>query len=328
MGAVLTETEARPARICETKCTLRVGTPQQALPKVRLHITLDTMNELAPYSLYEPAHLGAAAVFSSPHSGRAYFDDLVLRSRLDPMALRSSEDAFVDELFRPACVWGAPLLAATAPRAYVDLNRGPEEMDPAVVRGVRATGLNPRVAAGLGVVPRIVAEGRAIYDGKLSLREAEERVTRFHRPYHDRLIWLMHRAAMQFGYGLLFDCHSMPTDALRAAPRIKGKRAEIVLGDRFGTSAARSLMQSTVAAFEAAGFVVACNTPFAGGHITQRYGRPSQNWHAIQIEIDRGMYLDTATMTRSAGYDGLANALGEVIPQLVQLGQTDALAAE
>lgn len=286
------------------------------------------MDNLAPYQLHEPAQLSAAAVFSSPHSGRAYPEDLVQRTRLDPISLRSSEDAFVDDLFRPACDWGAPLLVATAPRAYVDLNRGPEEMDPAVVRGVRATGLNPRVAAGLGVVPRIVAEGRAIYDGKLSLSDAEGRVKRFHRPYHDRLVWLMRRAAMRHGYGILFDCHSMPTDALRAAPRIRGKRAEIVLGDRFGTSAARSFMQATVAAFEDAGFVVACNTPFAGGHITQRYGRPSQNWHAVQIEIDRGMYLDATTMTRSAAYDGLVAALAEVIPRLAILGQADALAAE
>lgn len=286
------------------------------------------MDSLSPYQLFEPAVLDAAAVFSSPHSGRAYPGDLAARTRLDPVALRSSEDAFVDDLFKPVCAWGAPLLAANAPRAYVDLNRGPEEMDPAVVRGVRETGINPRVAAGLGVIPRIVAEGRAIYDGKLTLSEAQARIERFHRPYHDRLAWMMRRAATRFGYALLFDCHSMPTDALRAAPRIKGQRAEIVLGDRFGTSAARGFMQATVAAFEDAGFVVACNTPFAGGHITQRYGRPSQNWHAVQIEIDRGLYLDPAVMGRTANYGALAAALETVIPRLTSLGRTDALAAE
>lgn len=286
------------------------------------------MEGISPYRLHEPDALSAAAVFSSPHSGRVYPGDLTARTRLDPMALRSSEDAFVDDLFRSVGRWGAPLLAANAPRAYVDLNRGPEEMDPAVVRGVRATGLNPRVAAGLGVIPRIVSEGRAIYDGKLSLAEAEARVEHFHRPYHDRLAWLMRRAATHFGYALLFDCHSMPTDALRAAPRIKGKRAEIVLGDRFGTSTSKSFTLAAVAAFEDAGFVVACNTPFAGGHITQRYGRPSQNWHAIQIEIDRGLYLDAASMTRTSGYNDLVIALERVIPALTMLGQAGALAAE
>ncbi|MEM7268261.1 MAG: N-formylglutamate amidohydrolase, partial [Pseudomonadota bacterium] len=277
---------------------------------------LKSMQENEAYHLWRPAQTQSAAVFSSPHSGREYPDDLIARARLNRLELRSSEDAFVDTLFRPAVDWGAPLIAAKAPRAYVDLNRGPEELDPAVVSGVRATGLNPRVAAGLGVVPRIVAEGRPIYTGKISRVEAEGRIDRWHRPYHTALLGLLDEAASAFGYVVLFDCHSMPRDALRAAPRVRGARADIVLGDRFGASAGRDIMAAARAAFEDAGFVVACNAPFAGGHITQKYGLPSRGRHAIQVEIDRGLYLDGSRMTPSAGYDGFADALAGVIPAL------------
>ncbi|MEM7546267.1 MAG: N-formylglutamate amidohydrolase [Pseudomonadota bacterium] len=276
----------------------------------------------------EPSTLGSAAVFSSPHSGCDYPDDLLRRSRLDSLSLRASEDAFVDQLFGAAPVWGAPLIAGRVPRAYVDLNRGPEELDPAVVRDVRATGLNPRIAAGLGVVPRIVAEGQPIYHGKISLEEARDRIASWHTPYHQKLEHLMAAAQATFGYAVLFDCHSMPSDALRAAPRVRGGRPEIVLGDRFGTSAARHIMQASVSCFEAAGFAVASNAPFAGGHITQRYGRPSQNWHAIQIEIDRSLYLDQRTIAPSPGYDAFLAALNMVIPALTQIGGAEALAAE
>ncbi|MFV0472870.1 MAG: N-formylglutamate amidohydrolase [Pikeienuella sp.] len=281
-----------------------------------------------PYRLSEPERLSSAAVFSSPHSGRAYPDDLVTRSRLDRRALRASEDAYVELLFETAPSAGAPLLAAEAPRAYVDLNRGPEEMDPAVVRDVRASGLNPRVAAGLGVIPRIVAEGRPIYDGKITLAEARARIAAFHTPYHELLEALMARAAERFGYALLLDCHSMPSDALRAAPRVRGGRAEIVIGDRFGASAARPMMEAVIAAFEAEGFAVAVNAPFAGGHITQRYGRVSRNWHAIQIEIDRALYLNEAQVTPGPGFGAFKTRLERVIPELAGVGRTRALAAE
>lgn len=286
------------------------------------------MHVTPPFALSEPQDLASAAVFSSPHSGRAYPTDLTRRARLDPHALRASEDAFVDRLFAPVADWGAPLIAATMPRAYVDLNRGPEELDPAVVRDVRATGLNPRVAAGLGVIPRIVAEGRPIYRGKIDLEEARARIAAWHTPYHLKLESLMARAAERFGAAVLFDCHSMPSDALRAAPRVRGGRAEIVLGDRFGAAAGRIYMLEAAAAFESAGFAVAMNAPFAGGHITQRYGRPAQGWHAIQIEIDRGLYLDQERIEPGPGWDGFRAALGRVLPLLAALGRPRALAAE
>lgn len=270
----------------------------------------------ASFELQEPRGALSRAVFSSPHSGRFYPEHFIRRSRLDPLSLRASEDAFVDELFGAAPEFGAPLIAATAPRAYVDLNRAPEELDPSVIEGVRATGLNPRIAAGLGVIPRVVAEGTAIYSGKISRAEAAERLARHHAPYHDALGRLLRRARALHAQAVLFDCHSMPSDALRSAPRVRGRRPEIVLGDRFGAAAADWAMAETQAAFEAAGFAVARNAPFAGGFITQRYGRPSQGWHAVQIEIDRSLYLDERRIEKRIDFAAVAQALRGVIARL------------
>ncbi len=290
---------------------------------------MSLMSTPPPFRLIEPTGSAGGAVFSSPHSGRAYPSDFVRAARLGATELRASEDAFIDRLFEAAPDFGAPLIAATAPRAYVDLNRAPDELDPAVIEGVRATGINPRVAAGLGVIPRVVAEGAAIYSGKISRGEAAERLSRFHAPYHEALGGLLRRARMRNGRALLFDCHSMPSDALKSAPRVRGRRPEIVLGDRFGAAAADWAMAMAQAAFEDAGFAVARNTPFAGGYITQRYGRPGQGVHAVQIEIDRALYLDEAKIEPGPGFDSLARALRPVIAALAAARPEErALAAE
>ncbi|MEM6906245.1 MAG: N-formylglutamate amidohydrolase, partial [Pseudomonadota bacterium] len=222
------------------------------------------------FHIADPAPLSTNLVFSSPHSGRAYPEALVERSRLGLLQLRASEDVLVDQLFTGAPQHGAPLIAAMAPRAWIDVNRAPDELDPALIEGVRLRGLNQRVAAGLGVVPRIVAEGAAIYNGKITLNEARARIRAHHKPYHDALEALLLRARDRFGLGLLYDCHSMPSEALRAAPRVMGRPPEIVLGDRFGAAAARGFIAETKAAFEREGFTVVRNAPFAGGYITQR----------------------------------------------------------
>lgn len=281
------------------------------------------------YTITWPAAFSSAAVFSSPHSGRGYSEAFIRASRLDPLALRASEDAFVDQLFAFASEAGAPLIAARAPRAFVDLNRGADELDPAVVKGAATSGFNPRVAAGLGVIPRVVAEGRPIYDGKITLSEAEERLQRFYHPWHEALAGLMQEAERRHGAAVLFDCHSMPADALRASPLVRGARAEIVLSDRFGASCAPVWLDYAVSVFEQAGFRVLVNAPFAGGFITRRYGRPSKNWHAIQIEIDRGLYLDQSKITPSDGFSELQSRLKAVIRRLCEAGRARGqLAAE
>ncbi len=276
------------------------------------------MDPRAPFRLLEPGRLRSSGVFNSPHSGRDYPDELIRQSRLTRQALRASEDVLVDELFGAAAAHGAPLLAATAPRAWLDLNRAPSELDPALIRGVRlreAT-LNQRVAAGLGVIPRVVSEGAEIYRAKLPLAEAEARIRAVHTPYHAMLESLLARARDAFGMAVLFDCHSMPSEALRAAPRIDGRCPDVVLGDRFGAAAGRALVVFTQRAFEREGFTVARKAPFAGGYITQRYGRPAQGLHAIQIEIDRVLYLDQARLEPLAGFAQVKARLSRVVAEL------------
>ncbi|MEM7211534.1 MAG: N-formylglutamate amidohydrolase [Pseudomonadota bacterium] len=277
------------------------------------------MEETAPFRLLEPASLTSAAIFNSPHSGASYPKAMLERSRLTAHQLRASEDAFVDQLFASAPEFGAPLLAATAPRAWLDLNRGPNELDPALIDGVQTSGLNQRIAAGLGVLPRIVAEGVPIYDGKLSIEEAQSRITDVHQPYHDMLGTLVRRGSQRFGKAVLFDCHSMPTDALRAAPKVRGSMPEIVLGDRFGAAAAREITAETQSLFQQAGFSVARNAPFAGGYITQRYGRPSRNIHAVQIEIDRGLYMDQTRLEPLPEFEDIQSRIRTVVQGLTML---------
>lgn len=292
------------------------------------------MTEPASFRIEQPSAppgpaLGAAAVFSSPHSGRDYPEDLLAASRLTAHDLRRSEDAYVELLFDAAPEFGAPLIHATAPRAYVDLNRGAEELDPSLIDGVRTAGLNPRLAAGLGVIPRVVAEGVPIYAGKIPLAAATERLRRHYRPFHDALDDLLQAAWARAGEAVLIDCHSMPSDALRSAPRVRGRRPEVILGDRFGVSCAPWVMAAAERAFAEAGFAVARNSPFAGGFITQRYGRPSRGVHAVQVEIDRGLYLDEARVEPGPGFDDLRAALRPVIAALAALRpEARALAAE
>ena len=246
---------------------------------------------MVPFELLEPHAVTTGAVFASPHSGRDYPADLVARTVLDRRALRSSEDAFVDRLIADAPRLGAPLLLARTPRAYVDLNRSADELDPAIVEGVRRVVHNPRVTSGLGVIPRVVANGRAIYRGKLSLAESRARLQAHWEPYHDTLRGLLDRSRAAFGEAVLIDCHSMPHEALETGA---ARSADVVLGDRFGASADATIVDRIEAAFVAEGLRVARNAPFAGAYISQRYGRPAQGVHVVQVELDRALYMDEA----------------------------------
>ena len=174
----------------------------------------------------------------------------------------------------------------------MDLNRSANDLDPALIRDVPKGPRSPRISAGLGVIPRVVADSRAIIHGKLSLEDAKARIAEAHTPYHTALADQMHKARQANGFAVLFDCHSMPHDALIGSPLVNGTRPEIVLGDRFGASCDRWIMDAAIEIFTSAGFRVARNAPFAGGYITQTYGRPAKGFHALQIEIDRALYMD------------------------------------
>ncbi|HBS49037.1 MAG TPA: N-formylglutamate amidohydrolase [Rhodobacteraceae bacterium] len=278
------------------------------------------MSDIA-YRLDRPARLDSCVVFASPHSGSEYAPQFLAQTVLDGRAIRSSEDAFVDRLFDMAPVFGAPFLKARAPRAYIDLNRSPDELDPALILGARKQGHNPRVASGLGVVPRVVAGGRAIYRGKLTMEEAHRRIERCWRPYHAQLQALLLEAISAHGTAILVDCHSMPREAVEGVNRGRGRRADIVLGDRFGAAAGSEVVDRIEAAFAAEGLVVARNTPFAGAYVTQAYGRPSRNQHAVQVEIDRSLYMDENRIAPSADFKAFRDLMGRVVAEIAGAGQ-------
>ncbi|MEX0282937.1 MAG: N-formylglutamate amidohydrolase, partial [Arenibacterium sp.] len=255
------------------------------------------------FHIAAPETLRSRVVFASPHSSRDYPRAFVQQSQLDRHTIRSSEDAFVDQLFDAAPANGAPLLCAGVPRAYIDMNRSPDELDPALVEGAKRHAHNPRVASGLGVVPRVVANGRAIYRGKLPMSEAKARIDAYWHPYHTALQDLLDQAHNRFGQAILIDCHSMPHEAMDGVTRSRKRPPEIVLGDRFGAAASNEIVDQIEAAFAAAGLSVARNTPFAGAYVTQAYGRPSRNQHAVQIEIDRALYMDERRIVPNANFD-------------------------
>ena len=265
------------------------------------------------YHLTHPERRTTAVVFASPHSGRDYPWTFLRRTTLNEHSVRSSEDAFVDQLFESAPLHGAPLIKAGAPRAYVDLNRSADELDPALIEGVARQGHNPRVASGLGVIPRVVANGQAIYAGKLSMAEAEHRIENYWKPYHTALQGQLDQAHLMFGQSILIDCHSMPHEAMDAVARRGVRRPEIVLGDRFGAAA-----------------VVTRNTPFASAYITQAYGRPGRARHAVQVEIDRALYMNERLIRPNGNFEAFRKLLSGVIHEIAEIGRAEArpLAAE
>lgn len=281
------------------------------------------------FRLSQPDRQETPVIFASPHSGARYDPVFLAQSVLGPLQLRSSEDAFVDQLFADAPRHGAPLLAAEVPRAFVDLNRAPDELDPAVIEGIARPPHNPRVSSGLGVIPRVVSGGRAIYRGKLSLPQAEARIRQFWHPYHRALREVIEATHARFGQAILIDCHSMPHEALEHHNRPGRTLPDVVLGDRFGAAAAPWVMAAVEAAFEAQGFRTARNTPFAGAFIAQSYGRPSAGRHVVQVELDRSLYMDEAQVTPLPEFTDFAARMARVVASLATIGRQDMpLAAE
>ncbi|WP_373355447.1 N-formylglutamate amidohydrolase [Pseudoroseicyclus sp. CXY001] len=270
-----------------------------------------------------PARRTSAVIFASPHSGSDYPKDFLAKARLDERAVRSSEDAFVDRLFAAAPTLGAPLITALAPRAYVDLNRAEDELDPALIEGLRRVNPNPRIASGLGVIPRVVAGGRPIYHGRITHTEAEARLAAVWRPYHAALRRLMDEAEERFGQAILIDCHSMPHEALETLGPRSARKPDVVIGDRFGAAASPGLVAEIEAAFARAGLRTARNMPFAGAYVAQAYGRPARRRHAIQIEIDRALYMDEAQITPLPHFELFRARLSGIMAEITALGRAD-----
>jgi len=281
------------------------------------------------FKLQLPLNRSTSVVFASPHSGRDYPWSFLRKSVLDGQAIRSSEDAFVDLLFADAPKYGAPLLCAQFPRAYVDLNRNSDELDPALIDGFRRTQHNPRVNSGLGVIPRVVSNGRAIYRGKITRLDADARIEQCWQPYHDALETLLLESHEQFGEAILVDCHSMPHEAIESVSKAGLPKPDVVLGDRFGGAAGNDIVERIEAAFTTAGLRVARNVPFAGAYIAQKYGQPSRGQHVVQVEIDRSLYLNEQMVRANGNFQSFQKLISAVAMEISQIGAREMpLAAE
>lgn len=265
-----------------------------------------------PFVVHEPVEQSAPFVFCSPHSGSLYPSVLLQRSRLDAHTLRKSEDCFVDELFGAVATLGAPLIAARFPRAYLDVNREPYELDPELFGEPLPEFANTqtmRVVGGLGTVARIVADGEEIYGQPLPLAAAIERIERLYKPFHGCLAHLLERTRRRFGVAILVDCHSMPSASMSQPT---GGRPDFVIGDRFGASCDAKVTRLFREAIAQRGYQVQLNRPYAGGFITEHYGQPFKGVHALQIEINRGLYLNEAKLTRTRNFDNLQRDLRQM----------------
>jgi N-formylglutamate amidohydrolase len=270
-----------------------------------------------PFVVADPSEQTVPFVFNVPHAGAVYPVSFLEASRLDALALRRSEDAFVDELFCEMVGMGAPLMAACFPRAYLDLNREPYELDSRMFDGrlpAFANTRSMRVAGGLGTIPRIVADGQEIYRSRLPVDEAIKRIDWLYKPYHRALRQLVHRTAHAFGHAFLIDCHSMPSGSVSR----DDTKADIILGDRYGTSCAGILVDLVEGAFRSLGYTVVRNKPYAGGFITEHYGEPALGRHALQIEINRSLYMNEKTLEKMQGMTTLTDDLTQVFARVMQ----------
>ena len=262
-----------------------------------------------PFEVLEPQDWRGPALFNSPHSGSTYPREFLGLSRLDIGTLRRSEDSFVDELMAGVVGHGYPLMRAHFPRCYVDVNREPYELDPRMFEGRLPSFANTRsmrVAGGLGTVARVVGDAQEIYDRRIPIDQAIARIEALYKPYHRALRKLFTKLHRDFGAAMLVDCHSMPSTAGHKDER---PRPEFVLGDRYGTSCVGIVAETVEQTLRGMGYTVSRNKPYAGGFITEHYGNPAAGLHAIQLEINRGLYMDERRYARTPGFDRLAQDL-------------------
>lgn len=275
-----------------------------------------------PISIDRPIRQKLPFVFSSPHSGRIYPKSFIKGSNLDATTLRRSEDCFVEEIFSGVVQLGAPLIHAHFPRAYLDANREPYELDPAMFADPLPPHVNTRslrVAGGLGTIARVVADATEIYREPLAFAEAERRIRLLYMPFHDALRDLLEETHRIFGGALLIDCHSMPSIAGPSDNDMGADRPDIILGDRYGTACASEITQEAERILKDLGYSTTRNTPYAGGFNTEHYGRPNRGLHALQIEINRSLYMNEARLQRGPGLKKLRSDMSKFATELAKL---------
>lgn len=272
-----------------------------------------------PFEIVEPLGRNAPVVLNSPHSGNCYPKAFLAASRLDKRSIRGSEDTFVDELFLPAVDLGVPMLRANFPRAWLDVNREPYELDPKMFEGSLPPFANirsVRVAGGLGTIARIISESEEIYAAPLDVTEGLGRIEHVYKPYHEALDRLVARTQSAFGQVLLIDCHSMPSTVRGNQSRL---RPDIVLGDRYGASCAGEISDAAGHILARLGYSISRNKPYAGGYITEHYGKPGLGCHALQIEVNRCLYMNERTLQPTATFAQLRADLCLFVAELAAL---------
>lgn len=275
----------------------------------------DTSDDAA-FRVTLPEGMAGPLVFASPHSGSLYPADMG-GLVLPEASLRSAEDALVDRLIASGPAHGAALITGQVGRAYLDLNREPDELDPLLIADAGSIEASPRAAVGYGVVPRLSGDGQPLYDRRLSLAEVQDRVARVHAPYHAALGGLITAARERNGRAVLVDWHSMPARAGGTGPNGRGG-VDVVLGDRHGSSCDPAITRRLRTLFEGLGWRVALNHPYAGGYSTRLWARPDEGFHAIQIELSRALYFDEATMAPGLGWSRCEKGLARVIAGLAE----------
>src|ERR1700719_411612 len=299
--------------------TLRIGTGSFKSSKAP-GLMLEIQDEFNPaFEALEPAECRGPVLFNSPHSGRIYPRAFLLTSRLDLATLRRSEDSFVDDLIAGIAARGHPIMKAHFPRCYVDVNREPYELDPRMFDGRLPSFANTRsmrVAGGLGTVARVVGDAQEIYDQRIPVDDALRRIEGLYKPYHRALRKLVTRIHRDFGSAVLVDCHSMPSTA---GPKDERPRADIVLGDRYGTSCVAVIADTVEVALRERGYTVSRNKPYAGGFITEHYGNPTAGLHSVQLEINRALYMDERRFERSKSFSTVAQDLETISDRLNEI---------
>ena len=280
-----------------------------------------------PFQVYGPAVQRVPYVLNSPHSGRCYPQEFLRRARLSHLSIRKSEDYRVDELFCQGIELGMPMLAANFPRAYLDVNREPYELDPKMFSGRLPDYVNTasvRVAGGLGTIARVVSENEEIYHSAIPVTEGLERINQLYKPYHATLRRLLAKTHVEFGFCVLIDCHSMPSAKASGNGEM---RPDVIVGDRYGSSCAPELSQHIRNVLAEMGYRVEFNKPYAGGFITQHYGRPENGLHAVQIEVNRGLYMDELRMRKSANFERFAKDMRTLLERVISMPETSLLGA-
>ena len=280
------------------------------------HQTVETHNNQSAFQILYPDEQTIPFIFASPHSGRRYSTAFIEASRLTPVMLRRSEDSFIDELFSKAPNYGAPLLKATFPRAYVDPNREPFELDPTMFEDQLPDYVNTdsvKISAGLGTVARVVINGENIYRKKLKFSEIKRRVESFYFPYHQALQRLIENTRIKFGFCILIDCHSMPSIGGPMDDDTGNNRVDIVLGNNHDASCAPQLLSYTSASLKRQGLSICRNKPYSGGYTTCHYGKPDKGVHALQIEINRSLYMNETNIEKHGGFLELSDKVTRFI---------------